>query len=69
MKGLLVSIFAICIMIGCSGRSVKIPADVPDNPIGFCYNYDEETIQCYMPKKVCYIYVDGEGSHVICSKR
>ncbi len=50
-------------------RTVIIPEEYPEEPNGFCYEYDKDTTQCYIPGKICYLYFGEFTSHMICSKR
>lgn len=56
-------------LLSCGRRITTMPSDVPKDPIGYCYEYAKSTTQCYMPDKVCYLYSNVNGNHLICSKR
>ena len=61
--------FTIMFTIACA-RTVEVPDDYPEeDPVGFCYDYDKDTRQCYLKDRVCYLYFAKGANHMICSRR
>lgn len=59
-----------CFVLMSCDRTVVVPEDIPaEEPTGYCFDYDKSTVQCYLKGKVCYLYFDSLGNHVICSSR